>query len=213
MIYYYIYKITCTKGSFKDKFYYGQHTTTNLNDEYKGSGKKLCDYYKTYPDDYIKEIICFCKDNEELNQKEYEIIHPWLNNPMCLNLMEGGHGGKLSIESKMKISNSNKEKLKGNTNHRGDKLSDEVKKKISDKTKEAMKHVTLWNKGKKNVYSEETLKSISNSLKGNQNHKGHKHSDEAKRKMSEKKKGSIAWNKGKKKIWNETNQKYDWISI
>lgn len=213
MTYYYIYKITCTKGSFKDKFYYGQHTTTDLNDEYKGSGKKLCDYYKTYPDDYIKEIICFCKDNEELNQKEYEIIHPWLNNPMCLNLMEGGHGGKLSIESKMKISNSNKEKLKGNHNHRGDKLSDEVKKKISDRTKEAMKHVTLWNKGKKNVYSEETLKSISNSLKGNQNHKGHKHSDEAKRKMSEKKKGSIAWNKGKKKVWNETNQKYYWISI
>ena len=26
-MYRYIYKITCTSGSFKDKFYFGQHTT------------------------------------------------------------------------------------------------------------------------------------------------------------------------------------------
>ena len=35
MIYRYTYKITCTAGTFKDKFYFGQHTTENLNDGYK----------------------------------------------------------------------------------------------------------------------------------------------------------------------------------
>ena len=76
MIYRYIYKITCTTGSFKDKFYYGQHTTTNLDDGYKGSGHFLGDYYKKYPNDYIKEIIAFYNTEEELNQAEYDIIHP-----------------------------------------------------------------------------------------------------------------------------------------
>lgn len=173
MTYYYIYKITCTKGSFKDKFYFGQHATTNLDDGYKGSGVKINEYYKKYPEDYIKEIICFCNDADELNKKEYEIIHPWLNNEMCLNLIDGGY-------------------------IRGYKHSEESKKKISEKTKEAMKHVQLWNKGKHNVYSKETLNSISNSLKGNTNHKGCKHSEETRKKISEARKGKPAWNKGKK---------------
>lgn len=90
MTYYYIYKITCTKGSFKDKFYFGQHTTNNLDDGYKGSGKKLQNYYKTYPDDYIKEIICFCDNKDDLGKAEYDIIHPYLGDTMCLNIVEGG---------------------------------------------------------------------------------------------------------------------------
>lgn len=66
MTYRYIYKITCTAGSFKGKFYYGQHTTENLDDGYKGSGRKINDYYKKYPNDYIKEIISFHNSQEEL---------------------------------------------------------------------------------------------------------------------------------------------------
>jgi len=41
-----------------------------------------------------------------------------------------------------------------------------------------------WNKGKTNIYSEETLKKISSSLKGNKNSLGYKHSEESKKKMS-----------------------------
>ena len=43
MIYRYIYKITCTTGSFKDKFYFGQRTTyiDPSKDKYKGSGRKI----------------------------------------------------------------------------------------------------------------------------------------------------------------------------
>ena len=68
MIYRYIYKITCTAGSFKGKFYYGQHTTDDLDDNYKGSGKLIYDYYQKYPNDYVNEIISFHNSKEELNQ-------------------------------------------------------------------------------------------------------------------------------------------------
>ena len=59
MTYRYIYKITCTAGTFKDKFYFGQHTTDNLDDNYTGSGRKITNYIKKHPNDYVKEIIAF----------------------------------------------------------------------------------------------------------------------------------------------------------
>ena len=103
MIYRYIYKITCTTGSFKDKFYFGQHTTENLEDAYKGSGRKIGDYYKKHPNDYIKEIISFHNSQEELNQAEYDIIKPWLGNEMCLNIVGGGNKGEATEEYRQKM--------------------------------------------------------------------------------------------------------------
>ena len=88
-MYRYIYKITCTAGSFKDKFYFGQHTTENMEDGYKGSGKLLLKYYKKYPHDFIKEIISFHDTYDELNEAEEKIVSLWLGHPMCLNLTEG----------------------------------------------------------------------------------------------------------------------------
>ena len=135
MIYRYIYKITCTKGSFKNKFYYGQHTTNNLNDGYKGSGKLLKDYYKKYPNDYIKEIILYCNTQSELNDAEYNIIKPYLGTNDCLNLKGGGDKGELTKEYKKRIS----EKLKGTIESRqkqsitikGHIVKEETRKKIS----------------------------------------------------------------------------------
>lgn len=178
MTYYYIYKITCTKGSYKDKFYFGQHTTTDLNDEYKGSGKLLQNYYKKYPEDYIKEIICFCNNNDELNKKEYDIIHPWLNNEMCLNLMEGGTGGRLSDESLIKMSKTKKGKIpwnKGLTGLKYPPKSEYTKSKISA-TLKGHKHSEeskrkMSEKAKGRHHSEETKKKISknNAMKNNIN--------------------------------------------
>lgn len=133
MIYRYIYKITCTAGSFKGKFYFGQHTTNNLNDGYKGSGVKIIKYLKKHPNDYIKEIIAFYNTQEELNQAEYDIILPWLNNKMCLNLKEGGGNNKLSNESKKKISK----------NRKGIPTSKETRKKMSNSHNGQIP----WNKG------------------------------------------------------------------
>ena len=165
MIYRYIYKITCTAGRYKDKFYYGQHTTTNLNDGYKGSGRKIVDYYKKHPNDYIKEIIAFYNSEDELNQAEYDIILPFIDDPNCLNLQYGGYTGRLNKESIEKMSKS----LKGRVSPmKGKKFSDEHKAKLSNA------HKKLTHK-----LSEESKKKISESLKG------HKISEETKRKISE----------------------------
>lgn len=179
MIYRYIYKITCTAGSFKDKFYFGQHTTTNLDDGYKGSGRKIKDYYKKYPNDFIKEIIAFYDSEEELNQAEYDIILQWLDNDKCLNIHRGGN--------------------KAYSN-----LSDEIKSKISA----SLKGKETWNKGLKNCYSEETLNKKRISMTGKKMpprseewhikqslaHKGRYVSEETRQKLKHK----IPWNKGLK---------------
>lgn len=94
MTYRFIYKITCTKGIWKNHFYVGKHTTDNINDGYKGSGAKINEYYKKYPDDYIKEIICYCNDEDELLDKEISTIKKYIHHPLCLNLVESNIGGK-----------------------------------------------------------------------------------------------------------------------
>ena len=199
MTYYYIYKITCTAGSFKDKFYFGQHTTTNLEDGYKGSGKKLQKYYKKYPNDYIKEIICFCNDSDELGKKEYEIIHPFLGNEMCLNLIEGGNNRLFSNELKEKLSKS----------HKGVKLSEYHRNRISESrigmhhSEETKKKISESHKGKSR--DTETKKKISES------HKGKSISEETKNKLKKYYKLHPIHNKGKKRIYDEQTQKYKYV--
>ena len=168
MTYRYIYKITCTEGSFKDKFYFGQRTTRILpsEDKYRGSGIKINDYYKKYPNSYIKEIISFHNSHEELNQAEYDIIQPWLNHPDCLNLRDGGNQGTASEETKQKLHESHIGKP---SPRKGKHHTEESKKKMS----ESLKGHTAWNKGKHP-------------------------SEETRRKQSESQKGRIPWNKGKK---------------
>lgn len=196
MIYRYIYKITCTSGTFKDKFYFGQRITRKPpeNDNYKGSGRKLRDYYKKYPNDYIKEIISFHNSDEELNQAEYDIIHSWLNNDMCLNLMEGGgSSGLASIETKKKLSDS----------HKGKKESEETRKKKSEVfkgNKHGFKIGHKINEGR--IWSESSLIKLSESHKGKQSpFKGKHHTEESRKKISESHKGKIGSNKGKH--WSE----------
>lgn len=151
MIYRYTYKITCTKGSFKNKFYFGQHTTLNLDDGYKGSGKLLLSYYKKYPNDYIKEILEFYNSKEDLYKAEYELIHPYLNNLCCLNQRDGGIEPTLGNKQKEKISKSLKEYYKNPENRK--------------KAGEKNKGKPAWNSGKTGVYTEETRKKQSEAKK------------------------------------------------
>lgn len=166
MIYRYIYKITCTAGRYKNHFYFGQHTTEDLNDGYKGSGKKLKDYYKKHPDNYIKEIISFYNSQEELNSAEINIISKYLNNPKCLNVAEGGKGGSTNKGKTWKVS---------------------VKRKRQPMTKETKEKISKANKGTNHReigwhHSEETKQKIgiSNSIRN----KGHKVTDDVKNKLS-----------------------------
>jgi len=211
MIYRYIYKITCTAGSFKGKFYFGKHTTDNLDDGYKGSGTKICKYYKKYPNDYVKEIIAFYNTDEELNKAEFDIIEPYLDTPMCLNMCSGGNVNHPTKELSKILSDSLKGKQAWNKGLKGVyKASEETKKKLSEAhkgkhyggtvTEESRQKQSLSlkkfyethdgpNKGKK--FSDETKNKLSEKAK-NRTHQpmqGKHHSEETKQKMSDAAKG------------------------
>ena len=90
--YYYIYKLT---NLVNNKIYVGKHITTNLDDGYMGSGKLIQLAEKKYGlDNFKKEIVCFCESEEELNQKEAEIVNEeFLKRDDVYNLKLGGDGG------------------------------------------------------------------------------------------------------------------------
>lgn len=210
MIYYYTYKTTLLKGKLAGHYYYGLHRTNNLNDGYAGSGRIIKDYFKHYGkiehQTYIKEIIAFYNNDDELNQAEYNLIgNKYQNDKLCLNLKEGGknvqHGGnkighQVSEETRQKISKAHKNKvlsnetkekihniLIGNKRALGHIVSNETRKKMSDGKKgksvseEAKQKMSISRKGKK--FTEEHKNKISQSLKGR------KFSEEHKKKLSE----------------------------
>ena len=194
MTHYYIYKITCTAGSLKDHYYIGQHKTTNLDDEYKGSGRVIKDYYKKYPNDYVKEILCWCKDENELNAKEdFYVGDLYETDPLCLNLRAGGNQPGISEETCKKMSENNK-------GMKGKHHTEETKQKLSETMQ-----------GKKNpLYgkhlSEETKQKLSEANKGEKHPLYGKHrSEETRKKISEARKG-----KNVGKHWKNINGKRVW---
>ena len=69
MKFHYIYKIT---NLVTGDIYVGQHTTSNLDDGYMGSGKILIRAIKKYGvENFRKEIQGFYEDKDELNYMEY----------------------------------------------------------------------------------------------------------------------------------------------
>ena len=89
---FFIYKTTCLVNN---KFYIGMHITTNINDNYLGSGKLLKRSIKKYGKKKFKREILDIVPNEIiLKKREKEIItEDLLKNPLCLNLKTGGDGG------------------------------------------------------------------------------------------------------------------------
>ena len=155
----YLYKITCLCGSFKDHYYIGKRSSRKsdiLHDCYYGSGEKLRRYYKKYPPELgvtiTKEILEINPTKEINAQREKEIIGDlYLTDPMCLNLMEGGNGRKVSKETSQKKSIS----------YKGRKLSEETRArmsaaKIRDNSAQSLKKYyethSVWNKGEKGKY-------------------------------------------------------------
>ena len=106
-LYHYFYKITNTKNN---KYYYGVHSTYNLNDNYMGSGVIIKKIIKTYGKKYLlKEIIKFFDTAEDMfNYEKSFLTEDIINNPNCYNLVGGGNGFTInhyvSDEVKLKIS-------------------------------------------------------------------------------------------------------------
>lgn len=203
MKYYYTYRVNCTAVGWEDYYYLGQHTTNNLDDGYKGSGTKLWEYYKQYPEDYIFTILEFYSNKAELNKAEQKLIGDlYKTDEYCLNMNGGGHGSwKAACEY-----------------WNGRSHSEEHKRKTAE---------SMRGKNKGRQHSEESKRNMSDSKKGKPSvMKGKHHSEEAKLKISEANKGKTTWNKGipmsdvaklkiteakkgKKRVWNdETHTKY-----
>lgn len=89
--YHYIYKTTCIVTK---KYYIGMHSTSNLEDEYMGSGKILrYSLNKHGKENHIKEILEFLPSKELLKIREREIVNEeLLKDPLCINLVYGGNG-------------------------------------------------------------------------------------------------------------------------
>lgn len=159
------------KGSLKDHYYIGKHSTVNDDWEYYGSGTIIQDYYKKYGREQgvsiTKEILEYNQSFEQNMTREREIIGDlWKTDPMCLNLCNGGYG-----PSEIVISDETRKKL--SDSHKGKKLSPEQRKRIGESnkgrivTKETRQKISKanvgikngmygkipWNKGKKCKYS------------------------------------------------------------
>lgn len=95
--YHFIYKTT---NLLNGKYYYGMHSTDNLEDGYMGSGKRLRYSINKYGKENHKvEILEFLPNRKALIEKEKEVVN--LNEIAkedCMNLMVGGEGGFISIE-------------------------------------------------------------------------------------------------------------------
>lgn len=91
-MFYTIYKITNT---INNKIYIGKHQTTNTMDNYMGSGKVLLSAIAKYGvHNFKKEIIHVYETEEEMNQKEAEIVtEEFCRRGDTYNLAPGGKGG------------------------------------------------------------------------------------------------------------------------
>ena len=93
MKYYYIYKIT---NRINGRFYIGQHTTSNLEDGYMGSGKVLQLAYEKYgTENFQKKILKMCSSKDELDIIERRLVNNVFlsKTKMCYNINPGGAGG------------------------------------------------------------------------------------------------------------------------
>lgn len=161
-MFYYTYFVICIEGKFKGKIYFGKHSTTNLDDGYICSSTLIRKWVKKHLNGYVRQIIAFYNSEKELNEAEYNLIHPHLGKEYCLNLTEGGLGTHLkgekhpffgkhhTNETKQRISEKNKGRKNPKSSH---PMLEKTRKKIS-----------IANKGKKR--SEETKQKISQSNKG-----------------------------------------------
>lgn len=88
-MFYYFYKIT---NKINGKYYYGVHSTNNIEDGYMGSGVVITKAYEKYGiGNFQKQILKFFDNKEQMYQFQQEIVTlQQVNNPMCYNMIVGG---------------------------------------------------------------------------------------------------------------------------
>ena len=87
--YNYFYRIT---NKINGHFYYGVHSTDNLDDGYMGSGTRLKGAYKKYGiENFEKEIVKFCESRKEAYELESSVVtEALIKDNNCYNIILGG---------------------------------------------------------------------------------------------------------------------------
>lgn len=161
--YNYIYKTTCLVTG---RYYIGMHSTSNIDDGYLGSGKKLWRSIKKHGrENHIREILEFLPDRKSLNLRESEIVTDViLTDSLCMNLVRGGHGGIFNAEHLCKMRKGASAWMKQmwtNDDYRLH-ISELSSNRLEEKHKKGMMKYDTFN-GKSHTF--ETKKKMSNSQK------------------------------------------------
>ena len=181
--------IYLTENLINHKKYIGQHKSEEWDDKYIGSGKILSRSIKKYGfENFTCSLLQECDSEDSLNDAEYYWIYKYnaVNSDEFYNLVAGGN--HRSILGQIYINDGHVEK----------KIFEEELQSYLDvgwykgrlpRSETAIKKTADANRGKKRT-AEQKVK-ISNSLKGISP------SDEARKKMSEAKRGKSTFRKGK----------------
>jgi hypothetical protein len=142
------------------------HSTSNLDDGYIGSGKRLwLSINKHGRDTHSREILEFLEDRNSLkNREKYLVNELTLADPMCMNLQIGGEGGFSGKDHQLKCSLAGA-KTPGRIEKSIIALrkcleNPEYFKKVSDKIK-ASRHTNSDNSFSGKMHNEETKQKMS----------------------------------------------------
>jgi len=110
------------------------HSTSNMDDGYIGSGKKLCFSIKKYGKENFKcEILEILPDRESLKKREIELVNEdLLKDKTCLNLRLGGEGGGGFFSKEHRYNFLAKRNVWSGKIWQGRKHKEETKKKIGE---------------------------------------------------------------------------------
>lgn len=95
-----MYTLYKTTNLINGRYYIGAHKTDKLKDSYLGSGLAIKRAIKQYGrSNFIKEILAVVNNEQDMYNKERELIEQHISDPLCYNLMEGGIGGFTHINN------------------------------------------------------------------------------------------------------------------
>lgn len=153
MKYFLIYKITNLTNN---KVYIGKHITYDKNDDYFGSGKLIRRAVEKHGiQNFKKEILFECSNEEEMNQKEKEIVNEkFVKSKNTYNLKIGGDGGFDFINTNCRDKLYKNQKRASETMHKLLKDNEEWRKFYLDRHKKAMSKQEVRDKMSKSIKAE-----------------------------------------------------------
>jgi hypothetical protein len=166
-----------TYNPLTSEYYFGKHSTNDINDGYKGSGNWIKESDRNI---LITDIIYIADSEEDAYHYEKLVIFENYKDPLCMNIAMGGTGIKIGSHT-----SESKEKIR--------KALTGVK-----HTEERKINIGKGRKGK--PHSQESKDKISKSLIGNQRTSGRKRTDKEKLNISNSLKGIKRSEETKRKI-------------